>query len=219
MNSSITLTNNGCIPTSFANDNDFSINFANIAKLNIGGETSPIIKSPKAIKISQPRKITKRLNLFQPKENQEIKDEKIDYNQLDSVFNAFLKSSKKNRQNNKHASDIIDIKNFLITNPLVINNKPELMQTKLLLGNKTKRTKKFIVSNDVPNQTVNSLKNTINFGSTTATFKPSIDKSISIIRIQKEDEENQDINNYNTQTSSNNPGTDMINHKVFFKIL
>ena len=87
----------------------------------------------------------KKLNLFQPKEKPEIKDEKIDYNQLDSVFNAFLKSSKKNRQNNKHASDIIDIKNFLITNPLVINNKPELMQTKLLLGNKTKRTKKFIV--------------------------------------------------------------------------
>lgn len=216
MNSSITIKNNGYTQASPQKENDCSINFENIAKLNIGGDISP-----KTIKNTQPKNTLKKINILQSKEKQELKNGKVDYKQLDSVFNAFLKSSKKSNQNKNHYNDIIDIKQFLITNPLSINNKPELMQTKSFLGSKTKRTKKFIISskNDVPNQTLNSLKNTINFGSTTATFKPSLEKSISIIRIQKDDEENQDINNCNTQISSNNPGTDMINHKVFFKIL
>lgn len=83
------------------------------------------------------------------------------------------------------------INNFNIKD-LIIRNEPQT-----LLGNKRKRsTKKFVMK----------------------TKKVEGNKNISIIKIPKEEDEIVDINNCNTQISSNNTGSE-INHRVLFKIL
>lgn len=90
----------------------------------------------------------------------------------------------------KYKSIHKSINNFSIKD-LIIRNEPQT-----LLGNKRERsTKKFVMKT-----------------------KKAGNKNISIIKIPKEEDEIVDINNCNTQISSNNTGSE-INHRVFFKIL
>ena len=70
------------------------------------------------------------------------------------------------------------------------------MKKTLLSSKRERSTKKFIVR----------------------TKKVVGNKNISIIKIPKEEDEIVDINNCNTQISSNNTGSE-ITHRVFFKIL
>lgn len=90
----------------------------------------------------------------------------------------------------KYKSIHKSINNFNIKD-LIIRNEPQT-----LLGIKRKRSpKKFVMKT-----------------------KQVGNKNISIIKIPKEEDEIVDINNCNTQISSNNTGSE-INHRVFFKIL
>lgn len=167
-----------------------SINFDVISKLNIGGDLYHIMKGPQKPKKKETssKKITCTLN--KPKELS--KNNHIDYTELDCYFKHFISCSLK-YQSKQRTFNNFNIKDF------IIRKEPQIMKETLLGSKRGRSTKKFVV------KTNNIVGNIMN-------------KNISIIKIPKEEDDIVDLNNCNTQISSNNTGSE-INHKVFFKIL
>ena len=121
-------------------------------------------------------------------QKEQTKNDNIDYTELDCYFKNFIACSLKYKS--KHNS----ISNFSIKD-LIVRQEPKMKKT-LLSSKRERSTKKFIVR----------------------TKKVVGNKNVSIIKIPKEEDEIVDINNCNTQISSNNTGSE-ITHRVFFKIL
>lgn len=166
-----------------------SINFDVISKLSIGGDH--FHSQPHQQKQKSKELFIKKTTCIPNMQKESSKNDNIDYTELDCYFKQFISSSLKYQSKHK------TISNFNIKD-LIIRKKPQ-MKSEAFLGSKRGRNKFVVKTKKIVGNIMNKTK-------------------ISIIKIPKEEEEIVDLNNCNTQISSNNTGSE-INHKVFFKIL
>ena len=166
-----------------------SINFDVISKLIICGDAFHSV-TPQ-LKQKKKELFIKKIPSIPNMQKETIKNDNIDYTELDCYFKQFISSALKYQSKHK------TISNFNIKD-LLIRKKPQ-MKSEAFLCSKRGRNKFVVKTKKIVGNIVNKSK-------------------LSIIKIPKEEDEIVDLNNCNTQISSNNTGSE-INHKVFFKIL